>query len=602
MAFNSFFGVLKLTFFLVIFTRIYVPTDFVRFSIAILIFAQLFFRAAISFYKSKYYIVAGSQGGDEGKGKVVDYLISSQHLTGFKKSIYNVVEKCFSFFAPSLFTNGVGPFLEKIFGVKIVIGVSVNGGSNAGHTIYVDGKRFAVNFFSSGVISHVHTFYGSSKVLEPNSLRREYDLLLASDIKLENVLKNKTCISERIHLTTLGLLFVESAKKSSSNGQPTNISQMIGTTNKGIGPTYGAKHSRFGIRLIDMKRVFDKYQNDPTMLDNEIIKLLHNQYNLLGLDNYSDEYAFDYAHNAIYGSEPITVGITKKELYECKFDLENIKWFFTTFYKSIFPAGYFKNYMMKTFGYVFVFEMSNAFLLDITHGTYRNVTSSDCTPTAICQSFGISIQDIKNMDVEVIGVVKAYPTRVGKGPFVTMIPDSGNEEFRANPSMGIMTDINDKFFNIVSNQCTGIASAIISKNKEFGVTTGRMRRPGWLDLMQLKHAHSVSGYTALNITRGDGLNHLDHVYVCIGYIFHDGTSLFVSDKDFYDYPSDDILSEAIPIYIKMEGWKGFDFTHAASYSDLHPNFQAYIELIEKVTGIPVKYINTGADRDNILIK
>lgn len=470
--------------------------------------------------ESEFYIITGLQGGDEGKGKV---------------------------------TNKINDDAIKKFGAENVYVIGVNGGSNAGHTTSIGGIEYHTHFLPTGAVENgVRMVCGSNKVLEPISLRKELFDLSKTFVGIPD----RLTLSERIHYTTIGHLIIDAGK----------VGKNIGTTSKGIGPTYASKASRTGIRLADLVK----------MSDDEIRVKLHQLYEYMGLLSYpKDGVIYSYKDIDEEGNT-YEVDVDYASLFSFENDIKNIKWLLDTFGKSIVPALHFKHELLGFTDRCYIFELSNAALLDITHGTYPNVTSSSCVSTVILESMGLNFSDIKRMkNMQIIGVVKSYPTRVGNGTLVTCMTGEDEE----------------------------IAKEIIVNGREFGVTTGRMRRPGWLDLVQLKYAIDINGTNHINITRLDNLGHVDVIKVCVGYEFPDGRTISVESSSCYDYPAtEEELSTAMPIYITIDGWKGFDFSTVRSYDDLHENVKQYIQIIEDKLGVSVSYINTGKDKDKMITK
>lgn len=469
--------------------------------------------------ESEFYIITGLQGGDEGKGKV---------------------------------TNKINDDAIKKFGAENVYVIGVNGGSNAGHTTSIDGIEYHTHFLPTGAVENgVRMVCGSNKVLEPISLRKElFDLS-----KTFPGIPDRLVLSERIHYTTIGHLIIDAGK----------VGKSIGTTSKGIGPTYASKASRTGIRLADLVK----------MTEDEIKEKLYALYEYMGLLAYpKDEIIYSYEDIDDMGNIYI-VNVNYDSLFSFENDIKNIKWFLETFGRSIVSALYFKHEFLTYIGKCYIFELSNAMLLDITHGTYPNVTSSSCVSSVILESMGLNFSDIKLMkNMKIIGVVKSYPTRVGCGTLVTGL-----------------------------SELSDTAETIVSNGSEFGTTTGRKRRPGWLDLFQLKYAIDINGTTDINITRLDNLSHFDSIDICVGYRFPDGRTIFAESSDCYDYPATEKeLSSVVPIYVTIDGWKGFDFSTVRSYDDLHENVKRYIQIIEDKLGVKISYINTGKDKDKMITK
>lgn len=465
----------------------------------------------------EYYIIVGAQWGDEGKGKIVDELVSRS------------VEK---------------------FGGKNVVVIGCNGGSNAGHTVAVDGVEHHVHYLTSGVFNKdVRSMMGAGKVIEPISISSEIKALLPyyPDII------NRTYISEKTHITTIGHIITDGGA----------VSKQIGTTRKGIGPTYSTRALRTGLRICD---VID-------MTDIELAKKLDILYKSMGINNlYDSDKSILYTYKDPETNEQ--VNITYEKLFTFEYDIKNIRWLTRTF--KFVTQNTFRREILESNNKCYIFELSNATMLDPTYGTYPNVTSSMCTTSGILDSLGLNIGDISKIQqnasvFEIIGVVKSYPTRVGSGALPTIF-----KEYEHNMAMNI-----------------------INGGMEFGVTTGRMRRPGWLDLVQLRHAIIVNGINTLNITRLDNLGVCDKIKVCVGYRLPYGR---VIRGDEY-YPSTEgPLYKVEPIYRIFKGWLGFDFTKVNKYEELHENVKDIIAFIEYELNIVIKYINLGKDRGMVLVK
>ena len=425
----------------------------------------------------KYYAVLGSQYGDEGKGKLLDWLM----------------------------TNGD-------------VCIRFNGGSNAGHTIVVNDIKYHTHVLPSGLIhNHTLNIMGNGMVIGIDNLLNEI-----KDLKSKGVdIINRLLISDRAHV----VLSVHKELDTINGGS-------IGTTKQGIGPSYSSKSNRTGFRVCDlvsekwMEKLEKCYKNYVYYFDETKLKTLME--NDIKLINESMEIFKQSVVNVV------------DYLYKYSLCKENLN-------KTI------------------VFEGANAVMLDIDHGTYPFVTSSSCTTAGVFTGSGINSTDFYKNDYEIIGVMKAYITRVGNGKLITESEDEGK----------IMQKVGG----------------------EIGVTTGRMRRCGWLDLVQMRYSININGYTHLNITKMDVLSEFDKIYIANSYRHS------ITNENVDTYPADENdLHYLEPIYTQLDGWKGYDISTAKTYDDLHPNVKNYIKIIESHLRVPIKYINTGQERLQMIIK
>lgn len=460
--------------------------------------------------QSKMIAVVGQQFGDEGKGKLVDALIQ-----------------------------------WAIRNYRRVISCGANGGTNAGHTTYINGIPFHTHFLPTGVLTEgVIAYCGSSKVLEFMSFYNEY-------LKLSRYyhdLPERVFFSENIQVTLIGHLIKELQ----------NSKDKIGTTGKGIGETYATQCDRFGINLYQIMNYSDE------QLIEHIRELYSKSLSLEIGDKETVLYTIKYINDDGTTTE---IDINEEILFSCRYDLENIKRF-RSIWKNIVPHSYFADVFLNNEDHCYIVEMSNAVMLDITAGSIPYVTASHCTPNAIPDSLGLNLSCKIIRNIEIYGVVKSYVTRVGKGALPTEMKLSDPES----------------------------AKIIVERGGEFGVTTGRERTPAFMDLVALGYSCRRSGATKLDISRGDNLTHLDEVTVCIKYLDEKG-------EEIIHFPSlNDKMLKVTPVYITMPGWKDFDFSTVRTFDDLHENFKAYIAKIEEYTECEVTAVNTGKERDQIVFK
>ena len=426
---------------------------------------------------SKVDVVIGCFYGDEGKGKVIDYLAGNADVA-----------------------------------------VRATGGDNAGHTIKVDGVKYAMHLIPSGILSgHTVGVIGNGVVLNPEVLLTEINNLKEHGYDVDNNLK----ISDKAHvifpyhrMLDLALEKVRKAK--------------IGTTGKGIGPSYCDKFERSGIRMEDLYAPnFKEKLMEMTESRLALLKFYDPETDYESKMNFDDLFATytDYANQL----KPFVCD-TITYLHKALEDDKNV-----------------------------VVEGAQATLLDIDFGSYPFVTSSNPTIGGILTGTGLSAADIGN----VYGVIKAYSSRVGEGPYVTELLDATGDRIR-------------------------------ELGHEYGTTTGRPRRCGWLDLVTLKYAKRVNGLTGLSVNHLDTIGKFDTIKVCVAYDV-DG----VETEDFTT--NLDVLNKAKPVYKEFAGGWG-DISGCKTFEELPENAQKYISFIEEYIGTPAKFIGTGAEREAMIVR
>lgn len=420
------------------------------------------------------FIVLGAQWGDEGKGKMTDYLAE---------------------------------------GANVV--VRYQGGNNAGHTVEVGEKQYKLHLIPSGILHDEKlNVIGNGVVVDPKAFFTEIDYLKEEGVK---VTPEKLIVSDRAHVIMPYHKVLDKLKEKARGKND------IGTTGKGIGPCYTDKFERCGIRVCDLidKEVFKEKLKDNIEMKNKYIV------NVLGGEPLSFEEIYEEYSN--YGEElkPFVKDTSVRVYNEIKED------------KTV------------------LFEGAQGMLLDIDYGTYPYVTSSNTTAGGVANGVGIG----PNMITNAVGIAKAYTTRVGKGPFPTELEDETGEWIR-------------------------------EKGHEYGVTTGRSRRCGWLDIVILKASVRVSGLTSLAVTKIDTLAGLEKVKMCVGYKFNDEII------DYFPASLED-LAKCEPIYEEFDGWDE-SVANARSYEELHPNARKYLERIEELTDTRISIVSVGPRRDQTM--
>ena len=420
------------------------------------------------------FIVLGAQWGDEGKGKMTDYLAEDA----------NVV-------------------------------VRFQGGNNAGHTVVVGNQEYKLHLIPSGILyDDKLNVIGNGVVLDPQALFEEIDYLEGVGVK---VTPDKLIISDRAQLIMPYHKILDKLKEKARG------KNNIGTTGKGIGPCYTDKFERSGIRVCDLMHpeVFaEKLKENVEMKNAYITKVLGGE--AVSFEEILNKY-LEYGKKL----KPY-VQDTSVRVYN---DIKDNK--------------------------TVLFEGAQGMLLDIDYGTYPYVTSSNTTAGGVANGVGIG----PNMITNAVGITKAYTTRVGKGPFPTELLDETGNWIR-------------------------------EKGHEYGVTTGRSRRCGWLDLVIVKTAVRVSGLTSLAVTKIDTLAGLDKLKVCVGYKF-DGKVI-----DYFPASLED-LAKCEPVYEEFEGW-GEEVANARSYDELPENAKKYLSRIEEFTGTRISLVSVGPKRDQTM--
>ena len=416
-------------------------------------------------------VIVGAQWGDEGKGKIVDVLTLKADLVA-----------------------------------------RYQGGNNAGHTVVIDNEKYVLHLIPSGIL-HTGTkcAIGNGVVIDPPALLGEIDELRARNIDIDNNL----CISQNAHVIMPYHLAIEREQEKSKK---------IGTTGRGIGPSYTDKIARNGIRVIDLLRpdLFREKLRANLAVFNYLLVNLHKA-EPLSEDKIFDQY-MGYAKQLGKFIADVSLLINRE-----------------------IDAG--KNILL---------EGAQGTLLDIDHGTYPYVTSSNTTAGGACTGAGIGPTKIDR----ILGVVKAYTTRVGEGPFPTELNDELGELIR-------------------------------QRGGEFGATTGRPRRCGWLDILGLRYSVSINGLTGIGLTKMDILDNLEKIKLCVGYKY---------DGKVYDtFTTDlDVLKRCQPIYEEMPGWKE-STVGIKEFDRLPSNAKSYIKKIEYLLKTPIQIISTGQKRDEIIV-
>ncbi len=388
--------------------------------------------------------------------------------------------------------------------------VRFQGGDNAGHTVVVNGKKYILHLLPSGVLHEkAKCIIGPGVVCNPFVLLEEMKTLEDGGLTCDHII-----ISDRAQMLMPYHRYQDKLEEEAANNK-------IGTTQRGIGPCYADKYARRGIRFHE----FIDFENFKVRLK-EVLDFKNKLF------------------TQVYGAKPM--------------DYEKMVKDFEKIYDRIVPMIQETTHMVNEAldqNKTVLFEGAQAMMLDINYGTYPYVTSSSPTSAGVATGAGVAVNRLQT----IVGVVKAYSTRVGEGPFVTELLDEQGEWIRKTGG-------------------------------EYGATTGRPRRCGWLDLLVVKHAAIMNGLTDIVITKIDVLTGLETIKVCIGYEI---------DGKVYDYiPSDQaVVAKAKPIYKEFAGWKE-DISKMSTYEELPQACKEYLAFIEEFAGVRISMVSVGPDRVN----
>jgi len=418
-------------------------------------------------------VLLGLQWGDEGKGKIVDVLAPR----------YQVVAR-------------------------------FQGGPNAGHTLEFDGFKHVLHQIPSGIFrQEVQNIIGNGVVLDPIIFKKE----------IEGLAKYNLDLRKNLEISKKASIILPSHRLLDACYEKAKGDAKIGSTLKGIGPTYTDKISRQGLRVGDMVSKDFKAKYDALVARHKAI-----------LEVYQFEYDLAEA---------------EKEFFEA---VDFMKEF------ALVDSEYSINKALNA-GRTILAEGAQGSLLDVDFGSYPFVTSSNTVTAGACTGLGIAPKNIG----EVFGIFKAYATRVGSGPFPTELEDETGERMR-------------------------------QEGREFGSTTGRPRRCGWIDLPALKYAMMINGVTQLVMMKADVLNIFEEIQVCIGYELPDGT---ITDQ----VPFEIVDIKVKPVYETLKGWN-CSLEGMRSFDELPVELSAYVAFLEKHLNLPINFISTGPDREACVLR
>ncbi len=393
--------------------------------------------------------------------------------------------------------------------------VRFQGGHNAGHTLVIDGEKTILHLIPSGILREgVRCLIGNGVVLSPEALLAEVDELEKRGVPVASRLG----ISESCPLILPYHIALDQAREAARGNKA------IGTTGRGIGPAYEDKVSRRGIRLGELQ--------DVEHFKGRLQEVM--EYHNFALEHYFKAAPVDYQQ------------VLDQTLAQAERILPMLEDVTGTLHK------------MSAAGDNIMFEGAQGALLDIDHGTYPYVTSSTTTAGGAASGSGMGPRSLDY----ILGIVKAYTTRVGAGPFPTELFDE-------------------------------VGDHLGTRGHEFGSTTGRQRRCGWLDIVSLKRSLEINSVTGICITKLDVLDGLEKIKVCVGYMLN-GQKIEVPPV------GADLISQCEPVYIEMPGWSE-STVGIKGYAELPVAAQEYLKKVEELTGVPVDVISTGPDRSETLI-
>lgn len=421
-------------------------------------------------------VIVGTQWGDEGKGRFVDYLAGESHMV-----------------------------------------VRYQGGHNAGHTIVVDGEVFALQLVPSGVLyPGTIPVIGNGVVIDPAVLIAELDVLEAKGVD-----------TSRLKVSGNAHLIMPYHQELDMLNERFLGKNKLGTTKRGIGPAYADKALRVGIRVQDLldPKIF-RQKLDLVLREKNLV--LTKGYNRLPVE--VEQVCATYL--AMVPRLAPMIDDTVHLVHEALDAGENV-----------------------------LFEGAQATFLDLDHGTYPFVTSSNPVAGGVCTGAGVGPRAIER----VIGVTKAYTTRVGSGPFPAELFE-GDE----------------------------VGDMLVERGREFGTNTGRRRRPGWLDAVMMRHAVRLNSASDLAITKLDVLASLDEIKVCVAYEDEDGTR--------YNHVPyhQSVLHRVRPVYETVPGW-GTDIEGCTEFEELPVAARDYVRFIERLAGVPVSFVSVGPARDETIV-
>lgn len=423
---------------------------------------------------SRTIVVLGSQWGDEGKGKLVDWLTHRADAV-----------------------------------------VRFQGGHNAGHTLVIGEEKTILHLIPSGILHEgVVSFIGQGVVVSPTALKKEIDMLIAKGVP----------VLERLRISLAATLVLPHHAALDQARERAKGKQAVGTTGRGIGPAYEDKIARRALRVVDLL--------DPTYFSEKLRELA--AYHNFVLTNYFHESAID--PEAVIQEYLDLVPLLEPMMADVPAELE----------------------ALRLAGKTILFEGAQGALLDVDHGTYPFVTSSTTTAGGVASGSGFGPRYLET----ILGITKAYCTRVGSGPFPTELEDDMGAFLRA-------------------------------KGNEFGSTTGRPRRCGWLDAVALRRSAQLNSFSGLCITKLDVLDEVEEIKICEAYRYQ-GKILHLPPVDAR------ALAECEPIYKTMPGW--LSNTAGCRFFDALPeNAKRYLEVVSELVNVPIAMISTGPERSETIV-
>lgn len=495
----------------------------------------------------KFSVVLGAQWGDEGKGKLVDIMAQDAQL-------------CARF----------------------------NGGANAGHTLVVDGTKYAFHLLPCGIINKsCKNLIGNGVACHLPTLMKELEQLKGFDSRA----------IERVFISTRTHILIDSHQLIDGICEAEAASNSIGTTKRGIGPCYASKSIRNGLRFGDLLH-FDIFEERLR----ELIKWSQKRYGEPGTNDQESQLMLRKClreYNTQQAFDPGNTPGRKGGVASVDEEVERYRGYAKLLRNQIVDSVTFIHEDISRGSSVLV-EGANAALLDIDFGTYPFVTSSNTTIGGVCTGLGVPPRVIDN----IVGVVKAYTTRVGHGPFPTELQNEEQsmedfvEEYIGAARSFERTGHSRGAYVLEQGAEVKVGEMLQEVGHEYGTTTGRRRRCGWLDVPLVKYSSMINGFNSISITKLDVLTGLKQLRVAVAYRNADMTEVRLPSGYFPSHLND--LQKVVCEYETLDGWTE-DISKCRNFTDLPREAQRYVLKVQELVGVPVSSVGVGPDRNDFFM-